>query len=118
MDQQNTPPSGLITQEQKDTFLAELGLEDLDEDRKEMLMQSMIDTLLNRIFTRITPSLTKADFATLDDLEMRPDAEQWINNYLVSKIPNLDQIVAEEIASFREEMKKSVADIKALLPQA
>lgn len=113
---QTAAPQGLLNPEQKDTLLKELGLENLPDDQKEKLMQTMIDAALSRIFNRILPSLTKEDLQMMTDLQLRPDADQAVNQYLVGRVPNLDAIAREEIEAFRQEMKDSVATIKAALP--
>jgi hypothetical protein len=110
-------PPNLLTPEQQNTLFSELGLEDLPEERKETLMQSMVDTVMNRVFTRISPTLTDKDLDDLAALELQPDSDVAVNQFLLAKVPNLENIMREEIESFRNEMKETVAAVKDALPK-
>lgn len=112
-----TPPASLLTDEQKNSLFSELGLANLPDEKKEELMTQMIDTVLNRIFQRVLPSLSKEDTQALEDMGLREDGDSAIGSYLVSKVPNLDAIAQEEVEKFRTELKTSVSTIQAALPQ-
>lgn len=111
-----TPPSSLLTDEQKNSLFSELGLANLPNEKKEELMTQMIDTVLNRIFSRVLPSLSKEDTQALEDMGLREDGDSAIGSYLVSKVPNLDAIAQEEVEKFRTELKTSASTIQAALP--
>lgn len=113
--QQSTPPA-LLSAEQKNSLFNDLELAGISEDKKQELMDQMIDTVLNRIFSRVSEVLTEEDLKTLDDLNLRPDGEQAVGSFLVSRVPNLDAIAKEEVDKFRAEVKKTLTTIKANLP--
>lgn len=109
---------GIISDSQKQTFISELGLDSLPEDQKTDLVNTMMETVLNRIFTRISPVLTDQDAAMIETLQSSGDnADQTVIQYLGSKVPNLTQIVNEEIESFKAEMKQDLANIQTSLNQ-
>lgn len=112
MDQNS--PAGLINQ--NDLF-QDLGLDNLPEEKKAALMQTMIDTVMNRIFNRVSTVLTESDMQVLQELQSKPDSDQIVNQYLVSRVPNLDGIAAEEVEAVREEMKASAAAVNQALSQ-
>src|SRR5665213_3198798 len=99
-------PQNILSEEQKNQLFADLGLETISPEKKQELMNTMIDTVLNRLFARIASVLTDEDEKMLADLELRPESENAPMNYLLSIVPNLDAIATEEIATLREEMEE------------
>ncbi len=115
-DNQTPASTSIISDEQKQSFLSELGLDSLPEEQKTDLVNTMMETVMNRIFTRISPVLTDQDATMLETLQNSGEqAESLVLQYLSSKVPNLSQIVAEELSEFKQEMKKDVTDIQASL---
>jgi hypothetical protein len=108
-------PKGLLSEQQRQSLFTTLGLDNIPQEQKDELLQGMIDTVLNRIFTRIEPVLTEQDLTEMQSLEKEPDADQKINQFLLSRVPNLEGIAQEEIELFRDELKKSVNDIQSLI---
>lgn len=116
-NQATSSPSGnLLTQEQKDAFFKDLGLENISAERKDSLMEKMVDSVMNRIFARIIPALSDDDAKALSEIEKQDDADTAVNAYIVSKVPSFNQITAEEIEKFKAEMKDSLQAIKASMP--
>jgi hypothetical protein len=111
-------PQGLMSEQQKTSLITELGLDSLPEDQKVNLVNTMVDTVLDRIFARISPSLTESDMQTIEALQNNPQSDQAINQYLMSRVPAMGSIAEEEVKRFRDEMKSSVEAIKAALPQS
>lgn len=108
----------VISDSQKQSFLSELGLDALPEQQKTDLINTMMESVMNRIFTRISPVLTDQDAAMLDTLQSTgANADQAVMQYLGSKVPNLTQIVSEEITNFKAEMKQDLATIQTSLNQ-
>lgn len=105
------PPKSLISLEDAQAVFTELGLQNLPEDKKSQMLETMIDTVMDRIFQRIEPTLSENDKKMLTDLEMRPDADNAMVNYLVAIVPNLDAIATEEIMNYKRELKSQISDI-------
>src|SRR4051812_31819741 len=107
----------VLNSQQKNDILEELGLSGLPEDKKEALTSQMIDTVLLRVFNRISQVLTDEDINALDELSKKEDNGEALNQMLKSKVPNLDGIIKEEAMSFKTEAKASLDAIKANIPQ-
>ncbi len=113
MDQQNkTQTPNILTPEQTQDLFAGLGLEGISDEKKQQMMDTMIDTVLNRIFTRISAVLTDEDEKMIADLELRPEEENAVYTYLAGRVPNLDAIAQEEVNKLKEELKTVVSTIK------
>lgn len=121
MDQQNLaqvqPPQGLMNEQQKNNLISDLGLDSLPEDQRNAFLANMVDTVLNRVFLRVSQVLTEQDLQMLDTLQQGPNPDQAVNQFLASRIPTFNSIVDEEIANLKEEMKTAVEAMKTSLPQ-
>lgn len=104
--------NNMLSLDQRENLFTQLGLNDLSDERKKEMMEVMGETILNRVFARISPLLSPEDQKSLDELDKQENADEKINQYLSEKIPNLDQITKEEIEKFREELKRSVTEVK------
>ncbi|HJP81794.1 MAG TPA: DUF5663 domain-containing protein [Candidatus Saccharimonadales bacterium] len=94
-----------------DNFLADLGLGNLDNDKKQVLVQQLIETLQLRVGTRLSEDLTDEQ---LDDFERTvsnqddPAAgEEWLkrNN------PNYASIVSEEVAKLKDDLRSNLSAV-------
>ena len=62
-------------------FFAELGLENLPDDRKQQMLDTALDTILDRILLRVAPVLTEQDQQMIENLEQKKDACFYTNRY-------------------------------------
>lgn len=86
-----------------------LSLEDLPEDEKSALFDQMIDLLDKKLFLAIIERLEEKDqkiFADMLTSENITGEEQF--EFLTQKIPNLQNVIQEEIAAFKKELKEHV----------
>lgn len=90
---------GLIPENIRQDILSRIGVSDLNEDQK----QTALDQVVNNIFTRINYALVEEDIKELENLAKDQDNGLAMKYFLLTKIPNLDKIIQEEIASFKEE---------------
>lgn len=81
-----------------------LGLENLPQERKDALLGGMIRTVQNRITNRVMRMLSEDDRADLDGILSAGGNDVAVADFLHRKIPNFDQIAAEELARFKLEM--------------
>ncbi len=94
----------------KKNILVELGLQDLPEDRKLNLLSRMSDLIQKRVLLRVIKSLGVEDKQEFDRL-IGTENEQNIFRFLISKVPNIDQITDEEVISFKEEVIEQVKSL-------
>lgn len=108
---QDPLPKSFLTLQDSEALFSELGLANLSDERKQSMLDMMIDTIMGRVFQRIDPILTDQDRQMLEDFELRPDADQAMMGYLVSVVPNLDAIMTEEILNYKKEIKMQIDTI-------
>ena len=92
----------------KDNLISELGLDNLSREKKIELMIKWGDIIQKDVLIKILQVLPEEDKAELDKLLSRKkDNFKEVYKFLEKKMPNLDEIVKEEIKKFRKEMKES-----------
>ena len=82
-------------------LVKELGLDSLPEERKAALIDQMTEVLESRISLEVLSILTEEEKKELDQVL---DSGGDMIEFLRSKIPNFDLMVAETIANFKKEM--------------
>jgi len=92
----------------KDNLISQLGLDGLPQEKKIELMMKWGDIVQKDIIIRVLRELSEEDKAEMDKL-LASQGENFeeIYKFLEGKMPNLDDIVKEEIEKFREEIKDS-----------
>jgi len=83
-------------------------LNSLSDDQRKKL-DSWTDQILDKIFEKISLNLEEADLDTIAQLDSSDPSGENVKNFLLSKTPNLDAIVQEEIRLFKEQ--NEVSDI-------
>jgi len=88
----------------KQTLFDTLNIESLPEDQQEEIVEQTGKVIFQSIMIRVIPLLSdseKEEFATIAESDLGED-NTAVFDYLNEKIPNLDEIVAEVIADFRD----------------
>ena len=111
MDQNAKAQVLQLTPKDLEDFFTELNLQNLPDDRKQVMMDTAIDTIMDRIFLRIAPVLTEKDQLTLEDLEKKNNAPDEMLSYLLSVIPNFAELVKEEVYTYKFQLKTQMAEI-------
>ncbi len=92
----------------KDNLISQLGLDDLPQEKKIELMMKWGDIVQKDIIMRVLKELPENNKVELDRLlAAKGENFKEIYKFLEGKMPNLDDIVKEEIEKFREEIKDS-----------
>ena len=92
----------------KDNLISQLGLDDLPQEKKIELMMKWGDIVQKDIIIRVLRELPEEDKAELDKLlTAKGENFEEVYKFLEGKMPNLDDIVKEEIEKFRKEIKDS-----------
>jgi hypothetical protein len=94
----------------KKNIIVELGLQELAEDRKIDLLGKMSDLIQKRVLLRAIKSLSVVEKEEFDKL-LGKNNPQELYRFLISKVPNIDQITDEEVIAFKEEV---IARVKNL----
>ncbi|EKD84556.1 MAG: hypothetical protein ACD_38C00198G0003 [uncultured bacterium] len=85
----------LLSEADKQNLIARLGLTNATEDQK----QQAVNEVVQNIYTRIAGALVEEDVKTLEKLNEGGINNEAIKYFLLSRIPNLGKIVAEELTS-------------------
>ena len=93
----------------KDEIAKELGLEELSSEKREKILGKMSEALLRRVFLETVENLSnEEDRNTLSTiLEGNPKIEE-VENFVVEKIPNYDNLVAGIVQNFKDEFKENM----------
>lgn len=102
----------------KANLITELGIDKLPPERQAELLLKIGDTIYKAVMTRVVEELSDEDRTAFDRLldekpadAGRQDDEEAVFSFLRSKLPNLDEIVNEEIAEFKKESIETMAAI-------
>ena len=94
-----------------DDITKELDLKDLTEEDRQKILVQVTDSLLKRLIIRVYDKLTEADQKEFDKLAEMGNAEK-VDEFLRTKVPDLDEIRDEELEGLISEMKDLLATAK------
>lgn len=81
-----------------------LGLDNLPEEEKNKMLEEMGRVVYQNIILRVLEELKEEDKDEFDAfLEKNSDNQEAIYEFLKSKIPNLDELAAQEVEKFRKD---------------
>ncbi|MGB0757723.1 MAG: DUF5663 domain-containing protein [Patescibacteria group bacterium] len=81
-----------------------LELESLSDEKKFALVEKMVDLIEKRFLVRILESVNEEQFQALDAVE---NDEAWASA-VKEYVPNMDEILEEEVKKLKEELVESV----------
>ncbi len=100
----------------KDTLqqniIQDLGLQDLPQETQIKLLTQMTESVLKRITVQVLERLSEQEREEFDKLQEAGDANK-VNEFLMSKIPDYEDMVQKIVAEFKEEMKANVETLKS-----
>jgi hypothetical protein len=91
-------------------IIVELGLQDLPQDRKLDLLGKMSDLIQKRVLLRAIKRLSVEEKEKFDEL-LGKDNPLELYRFLISKVPDIDQITDEEVISFKEEVVERIKNL-------
>lgn len=85
-------------------IIKQIGIDQLPPERQEEILLKIGEVIFGNIMLRVVEILGDEDKTQLDKLlsEQKDDGEPVLQ-FLQTKIPELDQIVADEVAQFKQE---------------
>lgn len=83
------------------------GIQDLPADKQQEILSRAGELILKRIFLKVMDSLSEEDKNQFDSLlgKQSQPAQEEITAFLGEKIPNINQLMQQEIEAFKEEFK-------------
>lgn len=94
----------------------ELGIDEIDADKKAELLDTIAEIVQNRLAVRIVDVLTEQELNQLADLIKSGD-DKALGEFLDSNVPDYHAIVAEEIRRVKVELFEDVAETRKALQQ-
>jgi len=91
-----------------------LGLENLPEEEKTVLLAKMTEIVTSRITLRVLDILEEADKKKFDVLIKKNASPEEVNKFLTSKLKNLDAIQTAEILKFKQEITEDAERINEI----
>ncbi len=76
-------------------------LSSLTDDQKQKLDQ-LSGALLERVFMRVAHVLTEGDLKKIEELDKNDKEGQAVKYFLISKVPNFEAILDEEIQKLKQ----------------
>ncbi len=73
----------------------------LTDDQKQKLDQ-LTGVLLKRVFMRVAHVLTAEDLTKIEELDKNDQEGQAVKYFLISKVPNFEAILDEEIQKLKQ----------------
>jgi hypothetical protein len=99
--------NNLIPDDTKKALSSTPSLEDLTPEQKQKLNE-LIETLLQRVFTRVAHALTDEDIQKIEELDKKDETGQAIRYFLISKVPNFEAIIEEEANKLKAESETQI----------
>ncbi|MBI4993303.1 MAG: hypothetical protein HZC26_04200 [Candidatus Magasanikbacteria bacterium] len=95
-------------------ILPSLGLRDLPADKQEQMLLKIGDIIFKRILIRAIDSMSEPAKAEYEKLLKTKSADAGAAlDFFRAKLPNFDQLVAEEVASFKKEAAEIMVQVKS-----
>ena len=97
-------PQDLINQ----NIIGALGLQSLPVEKKQAVLNKMVELVQKRIMLRVMDGLAKEEAEKMADLEKNP---LQMLAFIAEKFPNFEQIVVEEVEKVKEEALKAAEQV-------
>lgn len=96
----------------KANLITKLGIDKLPPEKQADLLLKIGETIFQAVIARVIEELSEEDRIAFDRiLDEKKDDEDAVFTFLQSKLPNLDEIVNEEIAEFKKESLETMEAI-------
>lgn len=102
--QPNQPAQGLLNQTQKQELAHAGSVHTLPIDQQQKKVEEMAGVVLKRVFSRIVQVLTNADMEMIKTLDTDDPKGNAVKYFLMTKVPNLEYIIQEEIDLYKKEL--------------
>ncbi len=90
----------------RQNIITSFGLDSLSADEQARVLEDVGTVIYQRVILRVLDTLSEADKDEFDTILGRAgNNEQAITSFLDEKVPNLDELVEEEINGFKSEAR-------------
>lgn len=88
-------------------IIKELDIDQLPPEKQEEVLTAMTELLLKRITVRVLENLSEEQRKEFEAVSASGDADK-VTEFFSKNVPGYEQIVQDEIAKFKVEMKETV----------
>ncbi|MCX6703048.1 MAG: DUF5663 domain-containing protein [Candidatus Wolfebacteria bacterium] len=97
----------------KKNIIKDIGLERFSPEKQEEMLLMIGKLIFQGVIVRVMALLNDKDKDDFDNLLMKNiEDEEMVLKFLESRIPNLDELVKEEIESFKKESADFMENLK------
>lgn len=94
-------------------ILPSLGLRDLSAEKQEQMLLKIGDIIFKRVLIRAIDSMNEPAKVEYEKLLKNKSSDAGVVlDFFRSKLPNFDQLVAAEVASFKKEAAEIMSQVK------
>lgn len=72
---------------------------------QQKISEQLLNLVMQKVYTRIAPILTEEDMVKIEDLNKEDMTGNSVRYFLLSKVPNFDQIFQEEINLLKKQLE-------------
>ncbi|MBU1132465.1 hypothetical protein KKC32_04445 [Patescibacteria group bacterium] len=94
-------PNQVLTDLLRANIIGLLGLQSLPDDEKSAMLEQMNELVQKRVMLRIMEVMADEDQKQMAEMEQNPQA---VLAFIGEKVPNLEDIVKEEVVKLKAEM--------------
>lgn len=88
----------------KQNIIKDLGLDSLPEEEQKEAFLKIGEIIFSGVLSRVLDELSDEEASEFEKIiSETPDDEEAVMNFMKAKVPNLDEIVNEEITKFKKE---------------
>ncbi|MCF7845578.1 MAG: DUF5663 domain-containing protein [Candidatus Pacebacteria bacterium] len=88
----------------KQNIIKDLGLDSLPEEEQKEAFLKIGEIIFSGVLSRVLDELSDEEASEFEKIiSEKPDDEEAVMGFMKAKVPNLDEIVNEEIAKFKKE---------------
>ncbi len=91
----------------KENVIAQLGLQELPENKRAELLDQMAQLVERRVMLRLIDALSEDDVIAIAELEEKPEE---LLAYMATKVPDITAIIAEETEKVKAELADAAKD--------
>lgn len=94
-------------------IVKELGLEALSEDKQVEILEKIGQIIFQSVLIRVMDIMSEEDKDEFDELlGVKADDTEAVLGFLQGKVPNLDEIVKEEVIKFKTETLDIISKVE------
>lgn len=74
---------------------------------QQKVADELIDLVMQRVYTKIVPVLSEEEISKLEQLKQQDPSCQSMREFLLTKVPDFDKMVEEEINLLKSELSSA-----------